>query len=122
MDGGTRWSLGCCRLFFNSGEVDASTMIPGLGSHQGNLVVPTAKQSQDSVQLTPDGRVPLPALRRLLALRFLGFGLKRFVLLLRHFHHRVLGLLQLGPLLGRTLSSPAHLHPLDSSDSSSSVI
>lgn len=27
-------------------------MIPGLGSHQRDLVVPTAKQSQDSIQFT----------------------------------------------------------------------
>lgn len=27
-------------------------MIPGLGSHQRDLVVPTAKQSPDSIQFT----------------------------------------------------------------------
>lgn len=70
-------------------------------------LVPGAEQNRGRVY--PDGCVPLPALRRLLVLRFLGFGLKGFVLLLRHFHHSVLWLLQLGPLLGRTLSSPAHL-------------
>lgn len=46
-----------------------------------------------------DGRVPLAALRRLLVLRFLRFGLKGLVLLLGHLHHGILGFLQLGPLL-----------------------
>lgn len=57
----------------------------------------------------PDGRVPLPALRWLLVLRFLRFWLIGFVLLLWHFHHSVLWLFQLSPLLSWTLPSPAHL-------------
>lgn len=99
----------------------------------------------------PDGRVPLPVLRRLLVVSFLRFGLEWLVLLLWHFHHSVLWLLQLSPLLGRAFPSPTHLqtadktwiynkidavnltsssfhnlfchlHPLDPSDSSSSII
>ena len=57
----------------------------------------------------PDGRVPLPALRRLLVGGLLRFGLEGFVLLLRHFHNSFLRLLQLCPLLGRALPSPTHL-------------
>lgn len=62
------------------------------------------------VCIYPDGRVPLPVLRRLLVVRFLRFGLEGLVLLLRHFHHSVLWLLQLCPLLCRALPSPTHLH------------
>lgn len=57
-----------------------------------------------------DGRVPLPALRRLPVVGFLGLGLEGLVLLLGHLHYGVLGLLQLGALLGGALPSPAHLN------------
>lgn len=57
-----------------------------------------------------DGCVPLPALRRLLVVGFPGLGLEGLVLLLGHLHHGVLGLLQLGALLGGALPSPAHLN------------
>lgn len=57
----------------------------------------------------PNGRVPLPVLRRLLVVSFLRFGFEGLVLLLWHFHHSVLRFLQLGPLLGRALSSPTNL-------------
>lgn len=56
-----------------------------------------------------DGRVPLPALRRLPVVSFPGFGFEGFVLLLRHLHHSVLRLLQLGALLSGALPSPANL-------------
>lgn len=62
----------------------------------------------------PDGCVPLPALRRLLVVSFLGFWLEGLVLLLRHFHHSVLRLLQLSPFLGRAFPSPTHLQTADS--------
>ena len=55
------------------------------------------------------GRVPFPVLGRFLFVIFLGFGLVWFKLLLRHFDHGVLRLLQLSPLLGRSLPTPAHL-------------
>lgn len=57
-----------------------------------------------------DGRVPLPALRRLPVVGFPGLGLEGLVLLLGHLHHCVFGLLQLGALLGGALPSPAHLN------------
>lgn len=57
-----------------------------------------------------DGCVPLPALRRLPVVGFPGLGLEGLVLLLGHLHHGVLGLLQLGALLGGALPSPAHLN------------
>lgn len=56
-----------------------------------------------------DGCVPLAVLRRLLVVRFLGFGLVRFVLLLRHLHHCVLWLLQLSPFLGGSFTAPSYL-------------
>lgn len=61
------------------------------------------------VYVYPDGRVPLPVLRRLFVVSFLRLGLERLVLLLRHFHHSVLRLLQLSTFLGGALPSPAHL-------------
>lgn len=57
----------------------------------------------------PNGRVPLPVLRCRFVVSFLRLWFERLVLLLRHFHHGVLWLLQLSAFLGGALPSPTYL-------------
>lgn len=108
-------------LVFDPLEANAASLVSRVWSHQRYLVVPSPEQGPQSIQLPLDGCVPPPLLWRAPGW-FSRLGLVRLKFLVRHLYNSIFGFVQLGPFLGGALLPPSHLHALDASHASSSIV
>lgn len=96
----TPWTLrwwavrGRGSIRFHTSEVYASSLIPWLWSHKGDLVIASSNQSPQCIKFTLDWSVPFSLGRRFSHMGLLRLGFPRLILLFWQLNNSIFGFFQ----------------------------